>query len=104
MNLTDSQTVSITFLGLGILVTLLTSFLKTLNWSPKTTHSLVALLTLVGAYVSAYFQRNGTTDLEDVTKHFTYIYAASQFVYIYALRNTALNNWLVKFNLVNNKN
>jgi len=103
MNLTNSQTVSLTFLTLGILVTLLTSLVKTLNWSPKTTHTLTAILSLLAGYVSAYFQRNGTTDLEDVAKHFAYIYTTSQFVYAYALNNTALNNWLLKFNLVNIK-
>jgi hypothetical protein len=103
MNLTHSQTVSLTLLALAVLVTLLTSLVKTLKWSAKTTHTLTAVLSLVAGYVSAYFQKNGTADLTDVAKHFTCIYTVSQFLYAYALNNTALNSWLINFNLTNTK-
>jgi len=103
MNLTHSQTESLMLLGLGILVTLLTSLLKTVDFSPKTSNAISGVLSLLTGYVSSYFLKNGTVDLMDTARHSTYIYAAAQLVYIYALQNTAFNAWLVKFNLLPTK-
>jgi hypothetical protein len=103
MNLTHSQTESLTFLALGIAVTLLTSLLKTVDLSPKSSNAIAGVLSLLTGYTSAYFLKNGTTDLLDAAKHSTYIYAASQLVYIYALQNTTFNAWLTKFNLIPKK-
>jgi Zn-dependent protease len=103
MNLTDTQTTSLLFLGLGIFVTLATSLLKTVNVSPKTSNAIAGVLSLLTGYTSTYFLKNGTTDLLDVTKNSTYIYTTSQFVYVYALQNTTFNAWLTKFNLIPKK-
>lgn len=103
MNLTDTQTTSLLFLGLGILVTLATSLVKTINLSPKASNAIAGALSLLTGYVSAYFLKNGTIDLLDTAKHSTYIYTASQIVYVYALQNTAFNAWLIKFNLLPTK-
>jgi len=100
MNLTDTQTTSLLFLGLGILVTLTTSLLKTVDLSPKISNAIAGALSLLTGYTSAYFLKNGTTDLLDAAKHSTYIYTASQLVYVYALQNTTFNAWLTKFNLI----
>lgn len=100
MTLTDTQTQSLTFLILGIVVSLATSFLKNINWSRKTKHSVTVALSTMGALVSSYFQKNGTQDLEDIAKHFTYLYAVSQLFYVYGIKNTQLNAWLTKFNIL----
>ena len=100
MDLTTNQTQSLTFLGLGLAVALLTSLLKNVNWSSKQKHTAAVFLSIVGGYVSSYFQKNGTTDLTDITKHSAYAYAVSQLFYSYALKNTSVNAWLTKFNLL----
>jgi Zn-dependent protease len=103
MNLTSSQAESLTLLGLGILVTILTSLLKTVDFSPKFSNAISGVLSLLTGYVSSYFLENGPVDLIEAAKHSTYIYTAAQLVYIYALQNTAFNAWLVKFNLLPTK-
>lgn len=103
MNLTDTQTTSLLFLGLGIVVTLLTSVLKTVTLSPKVSHAISVVLSVLAGYVSSYFQKNGVTDLTDLAKHFTYVYATSQLVYGYALKDSSLNAWLTNFNLLPTK-
>lgn len=100
MTFTDTQIQSLTFLALGIVVSLATSFLKNINWSKKTKHSVTVILSTVGAVVSSYFQKNGVQDLEDIAKHFTYLYAVSQLFYMYGIKNTQLNAWLTNFNIL----
>jgi len=99
MSLTSTQTQSLTFLVLGIFVSITTSFVKNIDWSRKTKHSISIILSSLGAIVSSYFQKNGITDLEDIAKHFTYLYAVSQIFYAYGIKNTQFNSWLTKFNL-----
>lgn len=100
MTFTDTQIQSLTFLALGVVVSLATSFLKNINWSRKTKHSVNVLLSALGAVVTSYFQKNGVQDLEDIAKHFTYLYAVSQLFYAYGIRNTQINAWLTKFNVL----
>lgn len=100
MTFTNTQIESLTFLILGIVVSLGTSFLKNIDWSKKTKHSVTVVLSTVGAIVSSYFQNNGVQDLEDIAKHFTYLYAVSQLFYAYGIKNTQLNAWLTKFNIL----
>lgn len=99
MNLTHAQILSLAFLGLGVVVAVGTSLLKTVNLSPKVSHVIALVLSLASGYVSAYFAKNGTTDLTTIAKQSTYIYTASQLVYAYALRGTSFDAWLTKFNL-----
>lgn len=103
MNLTDLQIEALLFLGLGIVVSVGTSLLKTINVSPKVSQTIAGGLSVLAGYSSSYFARNGISDLEDIAKHSTYIYTASQLVYAYALQSTALNAWLIKFNLLPTK-
>jgi len=103
MNLTDTQTLSLVFLGLGILVSLGTSLLKTIDLSPKVSHTIAVFLSLVASYVSSYFANNGTGDLTEVAKHSAFVYTASQLFYGYALKDSTLNAWLLKFNLLPRK-
>ena len=100
MTFTNTQTQSLTFLALGIAISLVTSFLKNINWSKKTKHSVTVTLSAVAAVVSSYFQKNGSGDLEDIAKHFTYLYAVSQLFYAYGIKNTQINAWLTKFNIL----
>lgn len=100
MNLTSGQTNSLLFLGLGIVVAVLTSLVKQEKWSTKTKHAVSVVLSLLTGYVSQYFKTNGTTDLTTLAQHSTYLYAVSQLVYAYALSNTTFNGWLTQFNLV----
>ena len=100
MNLTSGQSQSLIFLGLGLVVTLLTSLVKKEKWSTKTKHSIAIVLSALGGFVSQYFKANGTTDLTSLAQHSTYLYAISQLVYAYALSNTTLNAWLTQFNLI----
>lgn len=101
--MTDSQIQSATILVLGILVSLTTSFLKNINWSKKTKHSITVALSAITAVVSSYFQKNGTQDLTDIGKHFTYLYAVSQLFYVYGVKNTQLNSWLTGLNIIPSK-
>lgn len=103
MNLTDSQTQSLLFLGLGILVVLGTSFLKNVNWSKKQKHFLALILSSLTGLVSSYFQKNGTADLVNIAKNSTYLYTISQIGYVYFIGNTSLNAWLTKFNILPGK-
>lgn len=100
MNLTDTQTTSLVFLGLGVFVALATSLLKTIDLSPKVSHTIAVVLSLLTAYVSAYFADNVTSNLTELAKHSTFVYAASQLFYAYALKDSNLNAWLTKFNLL----
>jgi len=103
MNLTDSQILSLAFLGLGVVVALGTSLLKNVNLSPKVSHAIAIVLSIASSYVSAYFAKNGTTDLTTIAKQSTYIYTASQLIYAYALKGTTFDAWLTKFNLLPSK-
>jgi len=99
MNLTDSQTTSLVMLGLAILVVLGSSFLKTVNLSSKVSHAIAIVLSVATGFVSNYFANNGVDDLTTIAKQSTYIYTASQLIYAYALKGTAFDVWLTKFNL-----
>lgn len=103
MNLTHVQIQSLQFLGLGVFVAGATSLLKTVNLSPKVSHAIAAILSILTGVVSSYFAKNGTTDLTDIAKHSTYIYTASQLVYAYTLKGTSFDVWLTKFNLLPTK-
>ena len=103
MNLTTAQTHSLVYLGLGLLVVLGTSLLKTIDLSPKQKHAIAGFLSVVSGYVSAYFAQNGTDDLVSIAKQSTTVYAVSQLLYGFVLQNSAVDTWLTKFNLLPSK-
>jgi hypothetical protein len=103
MTLTDTQIQVATLAGLGLLVTLVTSFLKNINSSKKTKHTITVVLSVLTGAISSYFQKNGTVDLEDALKHSAYLYAASQMFYVYGLKNTQINALLTSLNILPSK-
>ncbi|NDB81751.1 MAG: hypothetical protein EB127_03235 [Alphaproteobacteria bacterium] len=103
MTLTDTQIQSATLAGLGFFVTLATSLLKNINASRKSKHTITVVLSALTAAVSSYFQKNGTLDLEDMLKHSAYLYAVSQMLYVYGLKNTQVNAWLTSLNVLPSK-
>ncbi|NDB81290.1 MAG: hypothetical protein EB127_00865 [Alphaproteobacteria bacterium] len=103
MDLTNTQLQSLGFLALGALVVLGTSFLKNAKWSSKQKHFVSIILSTLTGWVATYFQKNGTSDLENILKHSTYLYAFSQIAYAYFVSNTSLDTWLTKFNILPSK-
>lgn len=100
MNLSPSELTALGYAGLGLLVVLATSLFKTVNLSQKQSHLLATGVSLVTGIVSNYFSQNGTADLESIAQHSTTIYALSQLIYAFLLKDTTFNAWLTKFSIL----
>lgn len=98
--LNNIQTEALLYAVLGVFVAVATSFLKNANWSPKAKQTLTVVLSTLAGWVSTYFEAHGTADLTSIAKNTTYAYAVSQLFYSYLLKDTTVNEWLVKFNLL----
>jgi hypothetical protein len=100
MHLTLNQDHALLYAGLGLVVVVLTSFLKSVNFTPKQSHFLTVVVSILTGAVSTYFAKNGTDALFSVTKVSTAVYAASQLIYGFALQNSTVDAWLTKFNIL----
>lgn len=103
MNLSPAEMSAVAYAGLGLVVVVLTSLLKTVNLSTKQSHLIAAVTSILTGYVSNYFSQNGTGDLVSVAQHSTTVYAASQLIYGFLIQNTQFNDWLTKFSIVPTK-
>jgi hypothetical protein len=100
MTLSPSELSALGYAGLGLIVVVLTSLLKTVNLSAKQSHLIATVTSLLTGVVSNYFSQHGTADLVSVAQHSTVIYAASQLLYNFVIQDTTFNDWLTKFNLL----
>jgi hypothetical protein len=101
--LNNVQTESVLYAVLGVFVAITTSFLKNANWSPKSKQTLTVILSTLAGWVSTYFEAHGTADLTSIAKNTAYAYAVSQIFYGYLLKDSTINEWLVKFNLLQSR-
>lgn len=103
MDLTSPEITALFYAGLGLVVVVLTSLLKTVNLSSRQSHLIATVVSMLTGFVSNYFAQAGTGDLVSIAQRSTLVYAASQMLYGFLLQNTQFNDWLTKFSIVPTK-
>lgn len=83
--------------SLGLIVTILTSVLKTINLSTRWRHTIAVALSAVGGLALAWNQFNGDYSPQHLLETFSAIYASSQLIYNYLLSGTNLDQILTAF-------
>jgi uncharacterized protein YacL len=83
----------------GLVVVLLTSLLKKPKWSVKTKQAINTVLSLIAGVITTYFEVNGTSGLSDTVQNSAMLLAASQVIYTFGLKDTAVNAYLTNLNL-----
>jgi hypothetical protein len=83
--------------ALGLVVTVLTSVIKTINLSPRIRHTIAVVLAVVSSLLITWKQFNGDYSVDNLTKTFAAVYASSQLFYQYILSGTNLDQILTAF-------
>ena len=83
----------------GLAVVVGTSVLKKEKWSVKTKTSISGGLSLVGGFVTTYFNSNGTDTLNSSIQNSAILLALAQLIYTFGLKDTSVNKFLTGLNL-----
>jgi len=86
-------------LGFGIVVTILTSVLKTINLDSRQRQSIAVVLSLLGGVALTWNQFDGDYSTAHLTQTFAAVYASSQLIYQYLLSGTNLDQVLTAFSI-----
>jgi len=83
--------------GLGVLVTILTSVFKTINLSSKLRHTIAVAISVVASALISWQHFNGDYSVPNLLQSFSAVYASSQLFYQYLLSGTNLDQILTAF-------
>lgn len=77
--------------GLAVVVTLLTSLFKTINLSSKWKSAIAVVLSVIAGGVTVWVSQGGDFTTSNVVECVALVYAASQIIYDFILKGTALD-------------
>jgi hypothetical protein len=80
--------------GVAVAVVLLTSLLKTINLSARVKSLISVVLSVVGGAVTVWVTSGGDFTTTNVVEAVALVYAASQILYNFILKNTPLDQTL----------
>ena len=90
-------------LSVGLVVTILTSVFKTINFSARQRHSIAVVLSAIGGALLSWVNFNGDYSVPHLLETFSAVYASSQLIYGYVLNGSNLDQVLTAFSVFGKK-
>jgi len=90
--------------GVAIAVVLLTSLFKTINLSTRVKSLISVVLSVVGGAVTVWVTNGGDFSTTNIVQAVALVYASSQILYNFILKNTPLDQTLTSITIGGSKN